>query len=267
MFYLVLSIIFNSWWALSYKIAINKGSSASGMTTVACGTAFIFLLFWKLLASPAGFNYLSAVVGVTAGIGLFVAMASYFALISSGVQLGITWTIITLSMVIPTAFSIFLWQEIPTHFQILGLAFVVASIYMLGQGKSKSRRLTGTQLKLLLLAFVSTGWLGLSSKLISVLDPGYFKLTYLCFLYGGAFVLALSQNFTNKRLPRVKEIKFGVGMGIAGVGGLLFLLLALKSLTGTLAFPLRTCGIILLVVFVTYFVWHERIGRSSWDWA
>lgn len=48
MLYLILSIIFVSWWALSYKIAFRKNCSTLGVITAAYGTAFILVLLWKL---------------------------------------------------------------------------------------------------------------------------------------------------------------------------------------------------------------------------
>jgi len=260
MFYLILCIIFTSWWALSYKIALRKGCSPLGVVTTACGTATILALFWQLLTFSFQFNYLSAIIGVIAGIGLFLAIISYFAVITGGARLGVSWTIITLSMVIPTSFSIFLWKEIPTSFQTLGLLFVVGSICLLGQVKQGNARLTTAEWKLLSTAFFLTGGVSVSAKLIPIWGLEESKLTYILFLYGGAFTVALGTSWLRKELPHLKEIKVGVGMGLAGIANIFFLLLALENLTGTVAFPLKTCGNIILTILATYFIWQEKVN-------
>ena len=135
MSYLILAIIFTSWWALSYKIALGRKCSPTSVITVVCGTAASLALLWQVLMPSFTFNYLWAIIGAVAGIVLFIAVVAYFTLISRGARLGVSWTIITLSMVVPTSFCIFLWKEIPTPFQTLGLISAVIGICFLGQVK------------------------------------------------------------------------------------------------------------------------------------
>lgn len=264
MLYLILSIMFSSWWGFSYKIAFRKNCSVLGVITVAYGMAFILVLLWELVTLSFSFNLLSAIIGTIAGIGSFIATISYFAVIRSGARLGVTWTIMSLSMIVPISLSIFLWKEIPGLFQSLGLLSAITGIYLLGsRTKTGNARLTGKQWGLISAAFFLNGGASVAYKLIPVLGLEKFKLTYLSFIWGGAFILALGRSWMRKGLPNLKEIKVGVGMGIAGVGSTFFLLLALENLTGTLAFPLGACGNILFVVFITYLVWQEKVDRKE----
>lgn len=263
MLYLILSVMLASWWALSYKIAFRKNCSTLGVMTVAYGTAFILALLWKLVTSPFRFNCLSAIIGTTTGIGLFIAVMIFFVIIRGGARLGVSWTIVTLSMIIPTFFSIFLWKEIPTSFQVLGLLFAISGIYLLGQMKLGNVRLTGKEWGLLSAVFFLNGGASVAMKLIPVLGLEKFKLTYVLFLYGVSFVFALIGSWMRKKLPNLKEIEIGAVMGIAGIGSIFFMILALEELTGTLAFPLRTCGNMLFVILITYFLWQEKINRKE----
>lgn len=263
MLYLILSMIFSSWWALSYKIALRARCSPTAVITVACAAATSLVFLWKLLALPFDLNCLSAVIGGIAGLALFIAIAAYFRVILGGARLGVSWTIITLSMIVPTSFSIFLWKEIPTLFQTVGLLFALTGIYLLGQVKTGKARLTGKEWVLLFTAFLLTGVVSLSAKLIVALGLEEFKLTYLLFLYGGALVPALGRSWVRKELPKLREITTGVGMGVAGVANLFFMLLALEKFAGTVVFPLKTCGSMLLTIFITHLVWHEELKKKE----
>ena len=260
MFYLFLSIIFTSWWALSYKLALKRNCSSLGVILTAFGTATLLTFLWKLVTFSFQFNYLSAMIGGIGGVALFIAVVNYFVVIKGGARLGISWAIISLSMIIPTSFSIFLWKEVPTFYQSLGLLLAISSICLLGKVKPANARLTGREWALLSIAFFLTGVVSVTVKLISALGLEKFKLTYILFLYGGAFISALMINW---KLPTLKEIKVGVGMGISGVANIFFLLLALENLTGTISFPVKTCGNIVLTVFITYLVWGEKINRKE----
>ena len=55
----------------------------------------------------------------------------------------------------------------------------------------------------------------------------------------------------------------GGGMGIAGIGNIFFFLLVLEKFTGTLAFPLKTCGNVLLTIFITHLIWREKLNRKE----
>ena len=263
MFYLFLSIIFTSWWALSYKLALKRNCSSLGVIVTAFGTATALTFLWKLATFSFQFNYLSAMIGVIGGVALFIAVLNYFVVIKGGARLGISWAIISLSMIIPTSFSVFLWKEVPTFFQALGLLLAITSICLLGKVKPANAHLTGREWALLSTAFFLTGVVSVTVKLIPALGLEKFKLTYILFLYGGAFISALMINRIRRELPTLKEIKVGVGMGISGVANIFFLLLALENLTGTIAFPVKTCGNIVLTVFITYLVWGEKINRKE----
>jgi len=263
MFYLFLSIIFTSWWALSYKLALKRNCSSLGVIVTALGTATALTFLWKLATFSFQFNYLSAMIGVIGGVALFIAVVTYFVVIKGGARLGISWAIISLSMIIPTSFSVFLWKEVPTFFQALGLLLAITSICLLGKVKPANAHLTGREWALLSTAFFLTGVVSVTVKLIPALGLEKFKLTYILFLYGGAFISALMINRIRRELPTLKEIKVGVGMGISGVANIFFLLLALENLTGTIAFPVKACGNIVLTVFITYLVWGEKINRKE----
>jgi len=263
MLYLAISLPFAAWWALSYKIAVNRHCSGHAVITVACATAAGLVLLWELLTHSLQFNGEAAFIGVIAGLLLFTATMSYFELIRRGVRLGLSWTIMTLSMVLPTCLSIFLWKEIPSVVQALGLLSAIASVCLLGDVKVGGCRLPWRAWALFVTAFVASGMVAVCSKLIPVRGLEDFKLTYLLHLYAVIFVLAFARSCLRKDFPRLAGTWLGLGMGVASVGNVFFTLLALERLTGTVAFPLKTCGELLLMLLLGYLIWRERIDRKE----
>lgn len=171
MIYLVVCIMCSVLWAISYKITIRRGCHPLGtISSVA---------FWSLLIILILFNFdlgirvhtVAAALGSGTGLCLYFAMLTYFYLIKRGARLGVSWTILSLSMIIPTTVSIIIY------------------------------------------------------------------------------------------IPSRKELTMGMIMGIGGMGNMYFILLALRGISGIVAFPLRTCGNLVFTVFVSFFIWNERITK------
>jgi len=264
MFYLILSTIFVSVFGMSYKITSEKGASIVPAYAIGTGCALLFFLAWKLHNSPLQFHNTSALIGLGTGLVLFTAVSTYFSVISRGARLGVSWAIITLSMVVPTSFSIFYWQEVPTISQTAGLIFALAGIALLAQVKSGGKKLTPVEWLLLFVAFAGTGMVGTATKLVSTIQGGNYKLDYLVALFMGACVAATVRTWKKHRRVKPAEKRIGIVIGIALAGGFMFLLLALQHISGTVAFPLRTCGSILLTITGGRILWNERVSKKEY---
>ena len=263
MLYLILSMFMSSWWALSYKVALRSKCSSSGVTTVACGTAFAAAALWAALTPSFSLNLPAALIGAAGGLALLIAIKAYFAVVRGGAQLGLSWTIMTLSMIIPASLSGFLWHEIPTPLQAAGLLLALVSILLLGLADPGTNRLAGGQWKKLAAAFVLSGVAGISSRMLPGLGLAEFQLTYMASFYGAAFLPALLMHCTSGKRTGRKEFAVGTAMGLAGMGAVFSLLLALEAVPGTVAFPVKTCGTILITVAAAHLMWHEKLkGRE-----
>ena len=263
MLYLVLSMFMSSWWALSYKVALRKGCDSSGVTTAACGAAAAAGVLWAALSPSFSLNLPAALIGAAGGLALFMAIEAYFVVVRGGAQLGLSWAVLMLSMLIPTSLSAFLWHETPTPLQAVGLLLAMVSIWLLGRTDPGAGRLAGGQWKKLAVAFMLSGMVGTSLKMLPGLGLEKFKLTHMVSFYSAAFLPALLRNCTRGTWPGRKELAVGTAMGLAGMGGVFFMLLALETIPGTVAFPAKTCGTVLLTVAAAHLMWHEKLkGRE-----
>ncbi len=127
---LILVILFFTAAAMTYKAANQAGAKQVG-TIIVERTAVIILigsfifLFDSFHASPALTGF--AAIGGTA---IFFSRWALLLALMTG-KVSSSWTIVNLSVAIPTLASIFIWKEIPGFKTVIGLALVPAAIYLL----------------------------------------------------------------------------------------------------------------------------------------
>jgi len=261
--YLMLCVIFNLWWALSYKSALRSGCRPLAMMPVTFGTAALAALVGVVFDSATSFEPRLVALGVGAGTGLFLAVLSYHYLIKSGARLGISWTIVTLSMIIPTIGSMLIWAEYPDAEQAVGLGVAVAAILLLGQVRPGREPMSARELALLGSAFCFSGAVALVIKAAATLHAGGGRWTFLLAMYVVVLLASGVTTAVRRQRPRMREALFGLGRGVSTVGTILFLMLALEQMTGTVAFPVRTSVMVILSVTLSPFLFGERISKRE----
>ncbi len=261
--YLAANIIFITVWALCYKLSIRRSGYFLGVIASTCGTATVAIFGWDLITLGFHYHQMPALMGIVAGVCLFFAMISYFLIIQSGARLGVSWTIITLSMIIPTFGSIIIWKELPNSHQAAGLLLALIAVPLLGQVKPGASSMTGREFGLLAASFFLSGGVSLITKAVPTLGYALYVKTYVFCLYAGGFAVAVIACLSAGRVPTGDEVKLGIIMGLAGAGNHVFLVLALEHVSGTVAFPVRTCASLLLTILISYFMWRERISEKE----
>jgi drug/metabolite transporter (DMT)-like permease len=263
MIYLLACVISALGWTVSYRISLHQGCNPIGtLAGIGCASVVVsYTIFFTQIRTP--FNTNAVLIGVSGGICMYFAVFSYFQLLKGGARLGISWTVVTLSMTIPTAGSILLWHELPGPLQWLSLLLTVTSIVLLGRVRERGVRLTKRDIFLLSTAFLLSGIGALLIKTLVSLGLEKYRTTYFISLHTTMLLIAIAGNLFGRRLPSKRELLFGGAMGLGGMGNYWFILLALRELPGIVAFPLRTCGSIVLTLFVSRIVWRERMAPGE----
>ena len=259
MIFLIACIISALVWTVSYRISISKGCDPAGtMTGIASSSLFVAAII-AIAEHKIQFNPLAAILGICGGVCMYFAVFSYFQLLKRGARLGISWTIVTLSMVIPTAGSILLWHEIPGILGWSSLLLTVLSIVVLGRFKEHGSNIEKVDVIYLSVAFVMSGVAALIAKAIVALSLDQHRNIYFISIFATMLLISISRSGLTRRFPSRKELIFGGAMGIAGIGNYWFIVQALRDIPGIVAFPFRTCGSILLTLVVSRFVWKETL--------
>ena len=85
-------------------------------------------------------------------------------------------------------------------------------------------------------------------------------MTYLSYNYFFALAPTLAICIKRKSFPSKKEWLIGSGLGLTGLFGMFFLVLALDTVPGTIAFPLNIMVVNISIVILSYFIWKERLS-------
>lgn len=119
-------------------------------------------------------------------------------------------------------------------------------------------------LLLLIAAFVFTGLNSISNRALIAMHLDQYRALYCVGFWGTGIVLGLlTLLFTKHEMGR-KAAGIGITMGVAGSVAMVLLLIALKTVPGVVAFPVRSCGNTTLTAIVSYVAWRERVTPRQW---
>jgi drug/metabolite transporter (DMT)-like permease len=224
---------------------------------------------------------------------MWTAVFLYF-VVASRAKLNVTWTVIQLSIVIPLLFSVLYYREIPGPVPIVGIVLVFVAIMLFGVGREK--RATNPQAadaKTYLLLAVSAAFsgIGLVVPKLYAADPGYAG-TFPLLVSSGATMTVLSLvvlvairgrqtpwNRPSPGLPAEGEgqiatksdapvrsakrgaVLLGVYMAATSMTGNALLVLTLRLVEGSIAYPLRNALNLCIVFVLSFLLFHERTTR------
>lgn len=117
---------------------------------------------------------------------------------------------------------------------------------------------------LLIVAFVLTGVSQISNRALAPLELGNYMGLYSIGFWGAGVVCGFVLYFFVKHETRRQDVVLGIVMGVVGAVAMFLLLLALRTVPGMVAFPVRSCGNIALTAIISYFAWNERLSVRQW---
>ena len=117
---------------------------------------------------------------------------------------------------------------------------------------------------LLAISFVTTGVNLILNKAVIELGLASYAPLYMIGFWGVGIVIGLVVRAVTRHGSTRRDVLLGLAMGAFGSIGLIGFLLALNGLSGVIAFPVRSCGNIVLTACVSYLVWRERLSVYQW---
>ena len=178
--------------------------------------------------------------------------------------MAIATAILRLSVVIPVIASVFVWGEVPSTFQILGIIACVVSLPLIGLRQSNNTEpITSKFLFLVVLLFVGMGIANASSKAFVEADVPDVQTTYVCVLFGVAAVGGLLCFVSPVWRSNMTGFREGVILGLVNVVSIVSSLIALETLAGVVVFPIQAAAGLLLNTLFAVWVWHERFTRRT----
>ncbi|GEM_PF-6257627 len=207
------------------------------------------------------------------GVAMAIAMHSYYAVIGES-RLGISWTVIQLSVVIPFFVSVVVYQEPLGRWAVLGLVSVLLAIILFGMGKERSsgagnKKDAGSRRALLLLISASV-FTGITSALLRSFAsyhpepqavPTFFLLVSATLLLINVPICAYRSVRGGYSPWNRLTVVFSLYKSVTNMTAMGLLLVSVQLLPGFFVFPVRNTLNILFVLGLSAVLHRERVTR------
>ena len=164
-------------------------------------------------------------------------------------------------LLVPLAFSIFMFGELPGIMQVIGAVLAVAGILMMNlrRGGTVSN---GCIPALTALLFTE----GMASSMTKVYqetgNPAYSDHFLLC-TFASAFILCLIVVLLRRERPGIWELIFGMLFGVPNILATRCILKALETVPAIIVYPTRSVGVIALIALIGVAVFKERLSKRQ----
>ena len=259
--YLLTSSNYFICFIISLLMALYKGLLTNIVKEQSFFTEFKYLLSQdSYVLSP----YSSTIWGIITGIvfGAFFFLGFYYyqkSVRENGV--GITGTFGKLGILIPVAFSIIIWKEIPTLIQWIGIILSIIAIIIVNLSPESLEKFDIKAT--LILFFLFGGMSDFSNKVYQKYALNDYKDVFLFSVFFVAFLVSMYFTLRNKTTFNIKDMLTGFAVGIPNLFSSYFLILSLDTLKASVAYPLFSAGGILLINVGGYIIFKEKISRKN----
>ena len=284
MVYLVASILAMGGLAVVLRLAMAQRADALGVNAVYRGTAAaVVVAVAGASVDWSDFGDLLSLTGPRGALGSFLFFLTGLAGVKA-VQLGhlgITWTVLRCSMILPVLASILVWREVPLYpispllvLRSAGIALVLAAIALMGADRMRrepeSRRGPSARpkpwswLAWLTVAFLAQGSWEIALRATRSLPSDQARVFFMSIVFAGAFCFALpAVGIARGRLGR-RELTYGSLAGLLSLLASGCRIWAVRDLDGILVFPVTTIGVVVLVQVLSIVLWQEETGVAGW---
>lgn len=262
MLYLILAIV--SSMLVSVCMRLSEGKAKNNISMLAMNYAMCTLLS---LAFAGSIDLLPRESGLGFALGLgLISGAMYlgsFMLLQWNIRVNgvvLPATFMKLGVIVPTLTSILAFGEVPRAAQICGIVLAIVAILLIQLEKGSARAKNALGLVILLIAGGSTDVL---SKIYEQLGNAALSDQYLLYTFFVALVLcALLAKAKGQKLA-IRDIAFGLLVGVPNYFSARFLLLSLSAVPAVIAYPTYSVGTIVLITLVGRAVFSEKLSRRQ----
>lgn len=265
---LLLSIVLSTYLVLVFKIFKRYGIDNlqaiifNYMTCVVTGILFSGKIPTGNIFSEGWFPY-----AVFLGISFF-SIFNMMGYVAANIGVTLTSVASKLSMVIPVAFAVYLYDQKFTLIKIAGLLLAIGAVYLTSvdtHSKTKDFRLKG-----LLLAFTIFIGSGINDSVVNYAFANFltanefdlFNITVFVIASIGGLIILISRRVFLNRAIQGKAIIGGILLGIPNYFSLLFLLhaLVMPGWESSVIFPINNMGIVVLTAAGGWLIFREKLS-------
>jgi len=261
MVFLILAVSVNILFTLLYKISERKNCHPVAVITSFFTVALVISVLYVYIAGRLVFDWRVLLIGALGGLATYGAIHAFLVLLRLG-KFGLSTVIVNLSLSIPILVSIIFYGERPAVTTYIAFGLTVITFFLIGGNNKKQERIRHFWLWfiLVLASMVLSGIADTGPKVIQELGLGDLAMNYLVFNYLFALIPTVILGIWRKQFPKRKEWLIGSGLGATGLFNMFFLTLALRTVPGTLAYPINITVVSIAIIILSYIIWHERLN-------
>lgn len=286
MLYLFLAVTCSLTIAVIFKVSERRGLDRVALLTVNYAVAFV--VAGGLLATGVGamgeglaLSPSLLALGVLTGA-LFIAGFVLFAYAIRLAGISLATGVMRLAVALPFLASWFVWGEVPSPAQVVGLAVAGAAFFLIArrntpvstasivdvampvEGGEDRLRVAGV----LALLFLAGGAVDVAMKTFDeAFAAANSRALFLLMVFGVAFgiglVFVVRRGLRTGTWPRRTTLAWGVGLGVVNYGSAEFILQAIARLSGTFVFPVHNIALVIGAALVGVWVWGERLSVAN----
>lgn len=255
----LLSFGFGQLW----KWSQHRGLSAPAVVSTNYLVMATVLMLYFLWRDTLSFSPPILLVGGTIGLSFIVSML-FMTRALERANVGIVLTSFRLSILIPIAYGIWVWDETATALQLLGIALALVSLVLMTGGQTAGGAPTDrASLPLILTVFALQGICHCCLRWVHYADLDPQRLHVLCITALTAGLSGALFLFASGRKPTSRDLTMGLGIGLFNLVALGTTLTALSLFQGTLFFPLNGSAVVILDNVFAHYIWREALSRQS----
>ncbi len=284
MLYLFVHITAANLFALVTRYAHGTRMTFFTVGAVNYATGMLGALIWATLDGGLDFEWPAMGFGLVQGLVYQSMYIVLFAMIALG-GLSVSFTINRLSIAIPIAGGILLWDEAPSAMRFAGILVSFVALPLIGSDAQRVARRTGASSRLMplltLYAIVSLGISGLAARAFVETAVVAEPIDLSAFTFMAATVASVVTWPLVGRLARADALRrgepaprpsrraqtraviVGILLGLLNLLQSVAMVGALFELPASFVFPFISTSALLILTAVDYLVWKQRFGRLT----
>lgn len=263
MIWLLLSIILDFGFIQSFKLSQRKGHYAPVVVAANYLAMALAIALYLLATDQWVFPTAAIITGLITGT-VFISSMLLMNHALTIAPVGSVLTAFRMSIIIPIALGIYLWNEPMASTQFIGLVLALGALALMTTKSENATHLQGP--KAFGLLAILCFWQGFSHTCLrsvhyNGLDDYFLQVLLLTGTTAGLLgcgVIAL-----RKHRPKKPAIQYGIFIGLYNAIALCVIMIALSQLPGTLFFPALGCSVVLLDNLFAHFYWREHLPRPA----
>lgn len=273
---LALAVLFGTIVGVVYKGATQAGCRRLPFLMVERIVIVAIMALYSLRGTGFDFSPTVALVSLIAGSSIFCSRWLLLKALTYG-KVGLSWTILNLSVILPVLFSILIWNETPSIQQAFGLILTPLSIIFMREravgtipetaawkaDAEAEKRRKRSWYKFIILCFLFEGTFGLCFKSVRELNLAESRNMFILLYNLSALGFLIPLVLKTKTIPDAKEGGAGVATGVCVSVSAIFFVRAILQLPGTVSFPVASASGILLMMVISRLIWKEK--SSVWQ--